>query len=60
MEAIANWTRPVPGAFAMTFGDFNSNQHLEQFDFDYFLHDANLMDPEQFSLENGIESTGGS
>ncbi|CAL8582906.1 hypothetical protein XPA_008547 [Xanthoria parietina] len=50
----------IPGAFDMTFGDFNSNQHLEQFDFDSFLQDANIMDPEQFSFENGAEAIGGS
>lgn len=55
-----NWKRQIPGAFDMTFGDFNSNQHLEQFDFDSFLQDANIMDPEQFSFENGAEAIGGS
>ncbi|KAL8803285.1 MAG: hypothetical protein Q9182_003243 [Xanthomendoza sp. 2 TL-2023] len=43
----------------MTFGDFNSNQHLEGFDFDSFLQEG-LMDPDQFSFENGAETVGGS
>ncbi|CAO1605486.1 hypothetical protein XANCAGTX0491_009003 [Xanthoria calcicola] len=50
----------IPGAFDMTFGNFDSNQHLEQFDFDSFLQDANIMDPEQFPFENGAEAIGGS
>ena len=58
--AQTNGKRQIPGAFDMTFGDFNSNQHLEQFDFDSFLQDANIMDPEQFSFENGAEAIGGS
>ncbi|KAL8760059.1 MAG: hypothetical protein Q9199_000293 [Rusavskia elegans] len=60
MEAKTNRKRQIPGAFDMTFGDFNSNQHLEQFDFDSFLQDANIMDPDQFSFENGAEAIGGS
>ncbi|KAL9001011.1 MAG: hypothetical protein Q9169_000495 [Polycauliona sp. 2 TL-2023] len=55
----ADWTRQLPAAFDMTFGDFNSNQHLEQFDFDSFLQDS-IMDPEQFPFENGAEAIGGS
>lgn len=42
----------------MTFGDFNSGDHLQGFDFDSFLQDG-LMDPEQFSFESGAEPVGG-
>ena len=56
----ANSKRQMQGAFDMTFGDFNSNQHLEVFDFDSFLSDPNMMDPDQFSFENGAEPIGGS
>ncbi|KAL8698833.1 MAG: hypothetical protein Q9224_001674 [Gallowayella concinna] len=60
MKALANgkWTLQDFG-MGMTFGDFNSNQHLEGFDFDSFLQEG-LMDPDQFSFENGAEPVGGS
>ncbi|KAL8657792.1 MAG: hypothetical protein Q9226_001577 [Calogaya cf. arnoldii] len=50
----------IPGAFDMTFGDFNNQHHLENFDFDSFLSDPNIMDPDHFSFENGAEVIGGS
>ncbi|KAL8917313.1 MAG: hypothetical protein Q9172_005898 [Xanthocarpia lactea] len=60
MEAYGMDGGELQGAYDMTFGDFNSNQHLEVFDFDSFLTDTNLMDPDQFSFENGAEPIGGS
>ncbi|KAL8692258.1 MAG: hypothetical protein Q9218_002674 [Villophora microphyllina] len=45
------------GPFEMTFGNFDSANHLEVFDFDSFLQDG-LME-EQFSFENGAEPVGG-
>lgn len=59
MAADANQWQQMTGAFDMTFGDFNGSQHLEQFDFDSFLQN-DIMDPEQFSFENGAEAIGGS
>ncbi|KAI4282036.1 MAG: hypothetical protein L6R38_003256 [Xanthoria sp. 2 TBL-2021] len=50
----------IPGDIDVTFGDYNSNQHLEQFDFDTFLRDANIMGPDQFSFEDGSEPIGDS
>ncbi|KAL9589281.1 MAG: hypothetical protein Q9203_001935 [Teloschistes exilis] len=46
------------GPFDMTFGNFDSGDHLQGFDFDSFLQDG-LMDPEQFSFESGAEPVGG-
>ncbi|KAL8828072.1 MAG: hypothetical protein Q9170_006757 [Blastenia crenularia] len=58
MEGYAPEGGDMQGAFDMTFGDFNSNNHLEGFDFDSFLqHD--LMDPDQFSFNDGAEAIGG-
>ncbi|KAL9029445.1 MAG: hypothetical protein Q9196_002320 [Gyalolechia fulgens] len=46
------------GAFDMTFGNFNSDNHFEGFDFDSFLT-GDLMDPDQFTIDNGAEAIGG-
>ncbi|KAL8729649.1 MAG: hypothetical protein Q9166_004598 [cf. Caloplaca sp. 2 TL-2023] len=59
MEAYGIEGGDMQGAFDMTFGDFNSNQHLESFDFDSFLQDT-IMDPDQFPFDNGAETVGGS
>lgn len=48
----------MPGAFDMTFGNFNSDNHLEGFDFDSFLQ-GDSFDPDQFSFDNGAEAIGG-
>lgn len=57
-EAMANHPRKMQGAFDMTFGNFNSDNHLEGFDFDSFLQ-GDLMDAEQFAFDNGAEAIGG-
>lgn len=46
------------GAFDMTFGNFNSEDHLQGFDFDSFLT-GDLMDPDQFTSDFGAEAIGG-
>ncbi|KAL9007075.1 MAG: hypothetical protein Q9188_000198 [Gyalolechia gomerana] len=48
----------MQGAFDMTFGEFNSDNHLEGFDFDSFLT-GDLMDPDQFTFDNGAGAIGG-
>ncbi|KAL8948191.1 MAG: hypothetical protein Q9222_005597 [Ikaeria aurantiellina] len=48
----------IPGAFDMTFGDFNSNEHLQGFDFDSFLQD-DLINTDFSTFENGAEAVGG-
>lgn len=55
---MANQQRKMQGAFDMTFGNFNSDNHLEGFDFDSFLQ-GDSFDPDQFSFDNGAEAIGG-
>lgn len=49
----------MQGAFDMTFGNFDSNNHLEGFDFDSFLQDNLNLEGDQFPFENGAEPVGG-
>lgn len=56
--AMAYYLRKMQGAFDMTFGNFNSDNHFEGFDFDSFLQ-ADLMDADQFAIDNGTEAIGG-
>ena len=49
-------------SFDMTFGDFNSRDHFEGFDFDSFLTgtELNLEDGSgQFPFDGGVEPVGG-
>ncbi len=57
-EAVAYHLRKMQGAFDMTFGNFNSENHLEGFDFDSFLQ-GDLIDADQFAFDNGAEAIGG-
>ncbi|KAL8769173.1 MAG: hypothetical protein Q9209_004807 [Squamulea sp. 1 TL-2023] len=59
MDAYGMDGADMSSAFDMTFGDFNSNHHMEGFDFDSFLQN-DIMDPDQFPFENGTEPIGGS
>ncbi|KAL8968161.1 MAG: hypothetical protein Q9197_005032 [Variospora fuerteventurae] len=58
MDGFAPEAGDMPGAFDMTFGNFNSDNHLEGFDFDSFLQ-GDSFDPDQFSFDNGAEAIGG-
>ncbi|KAI4208241.1 MAG: hypothetical protein LQ346_000121 [Caloplaca aetnensis] len=58
MDGYAAEGGDMQGAFDMTFGNFNSDNHFEGFDFDSFLQ-ADLMDADQFAIDNGTEAIGG-